>query len=1376
MVSQRDVGAQPARIGTRYQVDALLGRGGNANVYKVTDEVNHRHLALKQLILPESDVEREQRVHLFEREFLILAQLSHPGVGRVYDYGSDGTAPFYTMELLDGGDLRERSPLPWREACILLAGVCSSLALIHSRRLVHRDVSPGNIRCTQDGQAKLIDFGAMAPMGEAGTIVGTPAFAAPEVLSGVALDGRADLFSFGAALYFALTGQPPYPARNFSQLASLWKSPVPTPSSITPGIPDALDALVMSLLCLERAMRPRNAFEVLQHLSSIAAVEFVEPISVSRAYLSTPGVVGRGEVLRSLRMQAAAAAAGRGRTVLISGPSGVGRSRALDSALIEARVLGMTVLWARAGAARGEPFGVAQALAEQVLERLPQPALASARASGTFATLFSPAVDAPSGMSGRAGLVKLADSSVPPQQRQTALVDWLLHLGGERPLAIAVDDATEADEPSATLLAVLASHARAHRLLVLVTAETGALWKAPDALAVLASHSSQIELPPLTRAETEELLGSLFGDVQNLQPIADSIHRLSLGRPRACLDLARHLVDQGVVTYESGAWTLPNRLDPRDLPTSAEEATRASIARLQPLARWLAEAQVLANDAFDRDDYRRLRPDLDATSIDRAVSELVSNQILVAEDRLYSLAHRGLSATLTAGLGQGERQACHRALAAVYERTAPIAFVRHLLAGGEVSRGLDRLADVLATGGDSSELIAKSHMPAADIAATIERALDESIALERPLRQTHDLRRWLTSLSLAAGDRFYWRAAPDWLGQLKRDSGMLDWLAEADGDPKERLRRALGAASQRYAATPQAARAYRPDEAVKMLCLYVLFSIAIGSRSNHHELLESLPGLLRPFAPLSPTVATILEDAIATGEARCSQHLDEALHRFKDVYARLAPMTAADVSGIDMLRNAVAYALGVLEARMGMASAASWAELLEKDPLQEVSGLYLRKVVALQMGDSVEAERHQKRAEVLALQGRVRQMFTTTVHVELSAHALAGDLTGVKQVRARLFQLAESYPAWQSHAELAEALFQELRGDLEAACKAFERSLTLASAEGSDKPQKIDAWASATAGYVGALVGLDRNEEARALGERALEVCRTMGLGVGISHGIRRGLALAQTKLGQYAAAVECLEALILEQQKRGTTGLLLGASYEARTRIAIWTGDALAVDQYSKLTAAEYRHGRGSALGARWERLMAEARRASQRTQRRPTDVESTTSKAAWESSTTPIERADEFLRTASGAQERAARGLQLLCGDRGANIGYLYLVADRGVALVALHGTAAPPEGLLQHVTEYLDFEVSQSGDDTVTLAVDQLASLPGRSPFHDREGVEYATILLTSVDDGVCRYAGAAVFVNGGSPENPAMGAPLVSAVSAHLIRAGDTRGMV
>ena len=179
-----------------------LGHGGMARVYHVCDSVTGRELALKQFV-PTNDKHHSMVLGFFEAEFHALSQLSHPRVIEVYDYGHSELGPFYTMELLDGGDLANRSPLPWRQACALIYDVCSSLALLHSRRLVHRDVSPRNVRCTRDGHAKLIDFGTMVPMGHGGVVAGTPAFVAPEIANRSAVDGRADLFSLGATLYYA---------------------------------------------------------------------------------------------------------------------------------------------------------------------------------------------------------------------------------------------------------------------------------------------------------------------------------------------------------------------------------------------------------------------------------------------------------------------------------------------------------------------------------------------------------------------------------------------------------------------------------------------------------------------------------------------------------------------------------------------------------------------------------------------------------------------------------------------------------------------------------------------------------------------------------------------------------------------------------------------------------------------------------------------------------------------------------------------------------------------------------------------------------------------------------------------------------------------
>src|SRR5687767_6668842 len=110
---------EPTRIADRYQVHELLGRGGMASVYRVTDSVTGRQLALKQLLAARK-TNSASIVALFEREFHTLKELSHPRVIAVYDYGVDGDGPYYTMELLDGGDLVSRAPVPWRELCGLL--------------------------------------------------------------------------------------------------------------------------------------------------------------------------------------------------------------------------------------------------------------------------------------------------------------------------------------------------------------------------------------------------------------------------------------------------------------------------------------------------------------------------------------------------------------------------------------------------------------------------------------------------------------------------------------------------------------------------------------------------------------------------------------------------------------------------------------------------------------------------------------------------------------------------------------------------------------------------------------------------------------------------------------------------------------------------------------------------------------------------------------------------------------------------------------------------------------------------------------------------------------------------------------------------------
>ena len=165
-------------------------------VFAAVDRSTGASIALKRLLT--APAERRTFEVLFMREYHALSELRHPRIIEVYDYGVDAGTPYYTMELLDGQDLGKISPLPYRDACRYLRDVASSHALLHARRLLHRDVSPRNVRRTSDGRCKLLDFGAMIPFGIPPNVTGTPPCIAPEALQGAPLDQRSDLYSLGA--------------------------------------------------------------------------------------------------------------------------------------------------------------------------------------------------------------------------------------------------------------------------------------------------------------------------------------------------------------------------------------------------------------------------------------------------------------------------------------------------------------------------------------------------------------------------------------------------------------------------------------------------------------------------------------------------------------------------------------------------------------------------------------------------------------------------------------------------------------------------------------------------------------------------------------------------------------------------------------------------------------------------------------------------------------------------------------------------------------------------------------------------------------------------------------------------------------------------
>ncbi|MDI2130691.1 protein kinase domain-containing protein [Yinghuangia seranimata] len=264
-------------IAGRYELVALVGRGGMGEVWAAQDTLIGRRVAVKLLPYDRQD---GGAVDLFRREARTAGGLNHPGVVTLHDLGhdaDDGTL-FLVMEFVDGRDLaavlRQDGPPPVPVAVRWAAETAAALAAAHDAGIVHRDLKPANLMLTTRGTVKVLDFGIArfmaATSSGASQVMGTLAYMAPERFDEQPGDGRSDLYSLGCVLHELLTGSTPFQATGPVSMmnAHLRKAPTP-PGERRRGVPAALDALVMRLLAKDPAERPAAASEVAVRLEAM---------------------------------------------------------------------------------------------------------------------------------------------------------------------------------------------------------------------------------------------------------------------------------------------------------------------------------------------------------------------------------------------------------------------------------------------------------------------------------------------------------------------------------------------------------------------------------------------------------------------------------------------------------------------------------------------------------------------------------------------------------------------------------------------------------------------------------------------------------------------------------------------------------------------------------------------------------------------------------------------------------------------------------------------------------------------------------------------------------------------------------------------------
>lgn len=262
-------------LGNRYEIIEKIGSGGMATVYKAKCHVLNRYVAIK--ILRDEFTTDEEFIKRFEVEAQSAASITHPNIVSVYDVGVDGNLYYIVMELIKGKTLKEiiteeKGPLPWKWSVNIASQIASALETAHKNHIIHRDIKPHNIIITEDGVAKVTDFGIAKAVSNStitafGTTIGSVHYFSPEHARGGFTDEKSDLYSLGVVMYEMLTGKVPFDADTAVSIAlKHMQEEAKPPIEVNPNVPVAVNDIIMKALRKDTNLRYQNATAMLLDL------------------------------------------------------------------------------------------------------------------------------------------------------------------------------------------------------------------------------------------------------------------------------------------------------------------------------------------------------------------------------------------------------------------------------------------------------------------------------------------------------------------------------------------------------------------------------------------------------------------------------------------------------------------------------------------------------------------------------------------------------------------------------------------------------------------------------------------------------------------------------------------------------------------------------------------------------------------------------------------------------------------------------------------------------------------------------------------------------------------------------------------------------
>jgi predicted ATPase/tRNA A-37 threonylcarbamoyl transferase component Bud32 len=590
----------------RYAILKKLGEGGKGVVFKARDTVLNRVVAIKML---KSAGAEEEAYLRFITEAQAVAKLNHPNIVSIHDIGREDEKQFFVLEFVDGESLRDLMQTYPEGKCdvqtVLRIGidVCSALKYAHSQNILHRDIKPENVMITKEGVAKLMDFGLAKMVGQPkvtqeGVIVGTVAYVAPEIALGKGADTRSDLYSFGAVLYEAVAGRPPFPGDDPIKVifSHIHDHPV-SPIKLNPKVPRALVACITKLLEKEPAKRYQSAEDLLRALRETAE-EFAKEMSVTAYKISVvaPGprlistietqLVDRVEEMSLLREAVDGAVRGEGGLVFLCGEAGIGKTRLTRELGAYAHLRGVQVLYGRGFGLLSlngvPPYVLWSEVVRDYLEACSQEQLY--RVIGFYPAEIAKLVPELGQMLGTIP----RSFPISPEHEQNRLFEavsqFITNISREAPLMVVLDDLQSTDRSSLLLLHYLARGVHKMPLLLLGAYRSTEIDTKHHLFSVLTELNRErvlqsVTLKRMSLGDVLEIIKHILEQDDIPSEFSKLVYEKTRGNPFFVEEVMKSLKEEEVIYREEGKWKI-KEVSSIDFPETVKSVIKNRISRL----------------------------------------------------------------------------------------------------------------------------------------------------------------------------------------------------------------------------------------------------------------------------------------------------------------------------------------------------------------------------------------------------------------------------------------------------------------------------------------------------------------------------------------------------------------------------------------------------------------------------------------------------------------------------------------------------------------------------------------------------------------------------------------------------------------------------